>query len=66
MSKIITKTDEITERTLSVNHSVANGESILIGVRETDGTLRILLEIKAGTNYSVNLTGIITDTKVTL
>lgn len=64
MSTIVTKTSEIAERTLSIDHSVANGESLLIGVKDTDGNMRILLEIKAGTDYVVTLKGTIMDEKI--
>lgn len=63
-SEIITKTTEIAEKTFSINHSVVNGQSILIGVKDEQGQTRILLEIKAGADYIVNLKGTITDTKI--
>lgn len=64
-SEIITKTTEIAERTLSINHTVVNGQSLMIGVKDIEGNTRILLEIKAGSNYAVTLRGTITDDKVT-
>jgi hypothetical protein len=63
-SKIITKTSEIAERTLTINHTVSDGQSLLIGVKDKDGKTKILLEIEAGSDYEVNLTGTITDKKV--
>ena len=66
MSEIITKTSEITERTLSINHSVSNGQSILIGVKDKDGNTKILLEIKSGVDNMVNLTGTMTDTNLVI
>ena len=61
-SEIITKTSEIAERSLSINHSVVDGQSLIIAVKNKDGVQKTLLEIKAGDNYTVNLTGMITDT----
>ncbi len=64
MSEIITKTEEIAEKTLSINHSVSDGQSLVIGVKDENDVYKILLEIKAGIDYVVNLTGLITDTKI--
>jgi len=63
-STIITKTDEIAERTLSINHTIAGGESLIIGMKDDQGTTKILLEILCGTDYKINLEAIITDKKV--
>ena len=60
-STIITKTGEIADTTLSIDHSVFNGESLLIGVKDIDGNKKTLLEIKAGSDYFVTLKGVITD-----
>ena len=62
-SEIITKTSEITEKMLAINHSVGSGQSLLIGVKNTDGTMKVLLEIKAAPDYTVTLQGTITDQK---
>jgi hypothetical protein len=64
MSTIKTKSKEIAEKTLSIDHSVNEGKSLLIGERDTQGKMRILLEIEVATNYIVNIKGIITDKEI--
>ncbi len=63
-SEVITKTSEIFEKVWQVDHTVSNGESLLIGVRDTSNNTKILLEVKAGALYEIRLKGNITDKKI--
>lgn len=63
-STIITKTSEIADRTLNINHVVSGGESLIIAVKDDQGTEKVLLEILVGTDYTVTLEGTVTDKKV--
>lgn len=60
-STINIKSTEISERTMTINHSVANGQSLVISVRDEFGVEKVLLDITAGEDYMVRINATITD-----
>ncbi len=63
-SKVVIKESEIADKSFSIDHTVTGGESLIIAVKDVSGTTKILLELKSGTLYEINIKGIITDKKV--
>lgn len=61
MSTINTKSSEFGERTLTINHNFGEGKSLLIGERDAEGKLRVLLDITTGPNRTVNIKATIQD-----
>ena len=60
-SIINVKSTEIAERAFNINHVVGSGRSLMLGEKDEEGKLRVLLDITAGSNYQIRIEATVSD-----